>query len=420
MLRLSNYQLLIPSHTFRATLRSLVESPKKIAVGRLRLCHHESEFALTPVELDLMESSIHGDQFGGLENWIVLAMADSNQTNPDEWLARLRPLFGQKLVVLLFHQKGSASEWSGWLFEKGMKFILKSFQVVGEKPLNIGSSSPSEFEFYTESDERYAHTVDAVGSVAMGKIRSASVGLVGCSRSGTLAATMLASLGVRKLTLIDGDEVELHNFDGMFLLEESDIGGNKAKQTGRRLSQFRSQMAITIIDSPLGQRIADNSLHDAQLLVTCVDDDTARARASIIAKRQLIPHLDIASSVNVAAGHKQVSADVRFLLPTAGCIRCVGGLADAARVDAELALPPGAIPPFRKPKFSDGHRLGSLITLNAAAVSTGIQSWIDYLNGVLTSSIWHRMLWGPPLGWSIESAEVSAAVDCLQCRGKNG
>src|SRR5205814_279360 len=123
------------------------------------------------------------------------------------------------------------------------------------------------------------------------------------------------------------------------------------------------------------------ALGGVDLVVTCVDRDGARLRAAYWARERLTPHLDIGAGVSrLAAGQRLLAADVRLLLPAAGCIRCVGGLGDSEGAEYELHAPPGALPRRPARAWDTGGRLGSLVTLNGLAVSFGVQSWLDLLD----------------------------------------
>jgi hypothetical protein len=109
---------------------------------------------------------------------------------------------------------------------------------------------------------------------------------------------------------------------------------------------------------------------------------------------------------------------VRLLLPRAGCIRCVGGLADMEQAEYEFHAPPGALPRRPPAPWNASGRLGSLITLNSLAVSHGVQSWLDLLEGTLATSIWHRLRWESEGGLDVDSAIVSAQEGCSNCSPK--
>jgi hypothetical protein len=272
-----------------------------------------------------------------------------------------------------------------------------------------------------DDDDRWSRLRGAVGDRVFAKLRESLTAVIGCSRSGTLAACMLAALGVRGLSLIDGDAVEWHNLDGMILSTEDDLGANKAVALGRRLVAFRPDLLVKAVPGSAHSDAADRAVGGADLIVTCVDQDAPRLRAARWSRDWLIPHLDIGTGVMRApGGERQLAADVRLLLPRAGCVRCVGGLTDLDQAEYELYAPPGALP-RRAPEAWHAHgRLGSLVTLNSLATATGVQLWLDLLEGTLRGSTWHRLHWRQGEGWERASSLVGAASDCPVCQRPGG
>jgi len=229
---------------------------------------------------------------------------------------------------------------------------------------------------------------------------------------------MCAALGVRGLTLIDGDAIEPHNLDGMILATEGDVGANKAVAVGRRLVAQRSELMVKAVPDTLQSRTAELAVGGADLIVTCVDQDGPRLRAGQYARTHLTPHLDIGTGITVIGqGERQLAADVRLLLPGSGCVRCVGGLGNREQAEYELHAPRGALPRRPAEAWNARGRLGSLITLNCLAVSCGVQSWLDLLEGSLAASIWHRLRWLPGRGLEVQSALVNATPGCPICSG---
>ena len=137
----------------------------------------------------------------------------------------------------------------------------------------------------------------------------------------------------------------MHNLDGMILSVEEDLETNKAVALGRRLVAFRSDLFVKAVPHALNAREAETGLGGADLVVTCVHGDGPRLRAAHLARERLTPHLDLGTGVTrTEAGDRQLAADVRLLLPQAGCVRCVGGLSDLDQAEYELHAPPVASP----------------------------------------------------------------------------
>ena len=383
-----------------------------VAVGRLRLDLNRRPTGLLVQNLQVADTAV-GTDFAPMDAWCAVVMSpDDSSGSTKDWIDRFRPSFAQRFVLLLVGLGDDRSGWQCWMVHRGDVQAINKLEVIGGDGLRVGESETADF--FDNDPDRFSRVENAVGP-GYGQLRRSSVVLVGCSRSGTLAASMFASLGVRRLVLIDGDRIEPHNLDGMFLAAEKNVGEFKSDVLANRLHQYRPTLAITPVCRSLGSRIEEPEIGNCHLIVTCVDQDGARLRAAAIARRRMIPHLDIGTGVAASdTGAREIAGDVRLLLPGKGCIVCVGGLVDMDRARWELAAPPGSLYPIRSKPWNET-RLGSLITNNSTAVATGVQSWIQYLNKELNTSIWHRMIWQANGAISVESAPATRGESCGFC-----
>lgn len=417
-IREAEFNVVVPHAAWAGVFRPISKDPRLIATGLLRRDPRRVPTGLLADELTASVTPPVGASFAQQADWIAVAMPlGEPPADPGAWIGRLQPRFAQLLAVLLVGFGPDRADWRGWTIERGVIRPLAGLQIVGPEMVSAVLNPGSGAQMLKSGESRWTRTVDAIGKSAFSKLRQASVCVIGCSRSGNLAAGMLAALGVRTLGLIDGDTIELHNLDGMVLATEDDVGENKAVALARRLAAFRSDMAVHASRRAFGARYDEPAIGNADLIVTCVDRDAPRLRAAQLARQRLIPHLDIGTGVaRTPREGRIIAADVRLLLPGCGCVRCVGGLRDLEQAEFELWAPPGALPRRAPERWDARDRLGSLMTVNSVAVATGVQSWLDLLAGELPGSIWHRLRWRPGKGWQIDSGLVTAAPTCPVCQ----
>ena len=411
---LCEFELAVPYTSWRPTAMALSANRAQLAVGTLHRDPRREPSGLLVEQFQLTPQAA-GAEFPPMGDWIVLAAPGGEPPgNPDAWISRLEPRFAQLLVVLLVGYGPTHGDWRGWVIERGRVQPLAGFRIVGPGMIHAGRL-PARPD---DSPERWSRVRGALGERTFAKVRGSKVAVIGCSRSGTLIAAELAALGVRELALLDGDKIEPHNLDGMILASETDLGQPKAIALGRRLVEFRPDLLVTAVTTPFASRESAARLAGSDLIVTCVDRDTPRLRAARWAREQIVPHLDIGAGVTRAAtGERQLAADVRLLLPGpgAGCVLCCGGLGDRAQAEYELHAPRGALPRRPEEAWNARGRLGSLIPLNSLAVSTGVQSWLDLVEGSLTASVWHRLRWVPGRGLDVNAGLVAGATGCGGC-----
>lgn len=83
---------------------------------------------------------------------------------------------------------------------------------------------------------------------AQSKLAKSHVAVLGCGGIGNLVATNLATLGVGKITLVDGDVVELSNLGRQIVYTEADIGKKKTEVLKREIAKRNPDCTVTIID----------------------------------------------------------------------------------------------------------------------------------------------------------------------------
>jgi hypothetical protein len=411
------FELIVRFDTWRQAIMPLLANPDLVATGPLVRDPGRQPPGLLADELTTGPPTRTGADYPPLADWVAIAApAAGGPDDPEPWVRRLQPRFAQLLAVLLIGPGRERGRWRGWTAERGVLRPLAGLRIAGPGMVHAAAALPADLLADPDAT-RWSRVRGAVGEAAFARLRAIKAAVVGCSRTGTLAAGMLAALGVRALVLVDGDTLEPHNLDGMLLSAAADVGANKAVALGRRLVEFRPDLAVRAVRRPLDASSGEQALAGADLIVTCVDQGGARLRAARWARERLAPHLDIGTGVTrVADGGRLLAADVRLLLPGAGCIRCVGGLADSEQAEYELHAPPFALP-RRPPEAWDARgRLGSLVTLNGLAVSLGVHSWLDLLDGSLAGSVWHRLRWRPGHGPEVNSALVGAGAGCRLCR----
>ena len=86
------------------------------------------------------------------------------------------------------------------------------------------------------------------------RLRGAHVMVLGVGGLGTWSALSLACCGVGRLTLVDGDTVELSNLNRQVLYSEEDIGRAKATVAAQALERFNPGVRVVPVARTLGTR----------------------------------------------------------------------------------------------------------------------------------------------------------------------
>jgi hypothetical protein len=249
-------------------------------------------------------------------------------------------------------------------------------------------------------------------------MQQATATIVGCGRIGAAVAFQLAGLGIGRLRIVDPDFLGWENLDAMPGLTVRDIGVNKAKALAKRLHQFQPDLAISMLDKQIKDQATSVFLRQrSDVLITAVDNDTARLAAAVIARQTMTMHLDVATSIQRNEnGTQSFAGDARLFLPGAGegCVACVGGLENLDETIHELNAPPGSLRRQSQRVWNE-ERAGSLVTINAITVGAALHIWLDVLSGRTSSSFWQRLAWSNVQGLVSHAGNVRGATDCRFC-----
>ncbi|MCW5853239.1 MAG: ThiF family adenylyltransferase [Anaerolineae bacterium] len=255
--------------------------------------------------------------------------------------------------------------------------------------------------------DRWSRTIGALGSAAVWqRLVNLHIALVGCGRTGSLIAVALARLGLRHLTLIDPDRLELHNLGEMDAVVEGDLGRPKVDALAPYLiaAAPAGHLTVQAVARPITDPDAVRAAKRADVLIACVDNDTARLAMGIIATLYHKPLLDIGTGVLRQPGSgvgtpsivsqpsglppRTMGADLRLILPGQGCILCVGGLGQYGPAVNELMHRRPTPPPAQE---WHQQRAGSLRSLNTLASGLALQMLNDLVAERLTASTWARL-----------------------------
>ncbi len=186
--------------------------------------------------------------------------------------------------------------------------------------------------------DRYARHIvmPQVGGAGQQRLKAASIAIVGAGGIGTAAIPALAGAGIGRMTIIDGDTVDLSNLQRQPLYRTADIGQPKAALAAAFVAARNPHVAVTSITERITSANAEWILANHDLILDGTDNFATRLLVSDTATRLGTPLLSAAAQqfqgqVALFRGH-----EVRR-----PCYRCfVGDAFDAVDCDncAELGV----------------------------------------------------------------------------------
>jgi len=130
-----------------------------------------------------------------------------------------------------------------------------------------------------------------IGIEGQARIRAASALVIGAGGLGSPVALYLASAGIGRLTLVDGDFVDLTNLQRQILHTSERIGINKAASGLQTLAALNPQVQLQAIAQRVGTAELEALVAAADIVLDCSDNFATRHainRACVAHRRILV------------------------------------------------------------------------------------------------------------------------------------
>jgi len=123
----------------------------------------------------------------------------------------------------------------------------------------------------------------------LNKLRNANVLVVGLGGVGSFAAEFLARAGVGKMTIVDGDIVDITNINRQLPALHSTIGEPKVAVVGDRLMDINPELHLTRVREFLSpERAFEIVSEEYDYVLDCIDSITPKLNLIIGAKRKRV------------------------------------------------------------------------------------------------------------------------------------
>jgi len=166
-----------------------------------------------------------------------------------------------------------------------------------------------------------------VGLEGQGKLKSASVLIIGAGGLGTPSSTYLAAAGVGRIGIVDFDVIEKSNLHRQVLYSEKDIGKSKADIARQRLLEINPNVSVEVHKVRLDSTNALDILGSYDIIMDGTDNFPTRYLVNDACV--LLGKPNVYASIFRFEGQASV-----FSLPNSPCYRCL----------FETPPPPGLVP----------------------------------------------------------------------------
>ena len=139
------------------------------------------------------------------------------------------------------------------------------------------------------------------------KLKNANILIVGIGGVGSFAAEFIARAGVGKMTIVDGDTVDITNINRQLPALHSTVGVPKVDVVGNRLMDINPELQLTKMQEFLSpERAFEVVSEDFDYVLDCIDSITPKLNLIIAAKRKRVKIIS-----SMGAGGKMEASKVK-------------------------------------------------------------------------------------------------------------
>lgn len=300
--------------------RHLVEIPSEGYLIR-----RGDQLRLDPVTLNRI---IHPAREGGLS--VITVHTHPGTTHP--WFSAADDRGDARLMPSLFHQMagphgsaviaGDTGLATGRIWSEGGEKRELGIRIIG-RALRIfpQMSQPPDGGAWFDRQQL------ALGQTGQEALRNLHVTIAGMGGTGSVVFLQLAHLGIRRITVIDGDRVGASNVSRILGATADDAGRTwKVDVAARYAEHLGMGTEVRCLRGHLGQDVSLAEIEDCDLVLSCVDRHLPRALLNRLSYDKAVPVIDMGSAFRVSSEGKVVAGAGRVVVigPGRPCLACWG------------------------------------------------------------------------------------------------
>ena len=231
----------------------------------------------------------------------------------------------------------TAWNWTGCLLGRAAE------EEPIERIWSVGERWRLSFPEGTEREislDLYDRNVRAFGTAIQRSLSNLAVAIVGAGGTGSAVAEQLVRLGVRRLLLMDADDLSLTNITRVYGSSPGDVGRAKVEILREHLMRIAPDLDCTTVKAMATLRSSAQRLAHADIVFGCTDDNAGRLVLSRLATYYLTSVIDVGVLLSSTVGDilSGIDGRVTVLSPGAACLVCRDRI-DVARAAAEMQTP---------------------------------------------------------------------------------
>lgn len=233
-------------------------------------------------------------------------------------------------------------------------------------------------------------------------LESKHVAVLGSGGIGNMVSATLATMGVRKITLVDGDIIECSNLSRQLMFRELDAGRVKVEALKQSIEDRASKIEVHTIFQSVGKDALEKIKRPVDLLVLSADTVGLHGEINEFCVKNRIPFITIGYIQDIAVFGP-------FVIPgRTGCYKCQQLKADNQGLD-EIKL-------AKVKKINTEYQAPSVGPLNMMAASHGLLDIIKYLGGFGTIHSFNKRVGIWSHNFKIEEQNAEPNPNCSVCK----
>lgn len=274
----------------------------------------------------------------------------------------------------------------------------------------VGRELLPQRQHHAVEGDRYHRQVLAFGKRGQTAVSSLRVAVVGLGGTGSVVASQLAHLGVRRMLFIDPDTVEATNLNRLVGATLGDIGTAKVGVAAGHVKTISPDTEVVTLQDDVANDAVARALLETDFIFGCTDSMASRAVLNQLAYQYLIPCIDMGVGIHVVDGDVRfIAGRVQMLSPGLACLVCTDKL-DFEQVRREMMTEAQR----KADQYIQGEAVAqpAVISLNSTISSAAVTMFLAAVAGVPSAA---RMLtYDGKLG-SMRAAGMDPRPGCVAC-----
>lgn len=174
----------------------------------------------------------------------------------------------------------------------------------------VSQHQQNEFELNNDELHLYSRQIllDGWDIDAQEKLKLANVLIIGAGGIGCTSAELLARAGVGKITLLDGDTIEISNLQRQIAFSPKDLGRFKAEVLAKHLRNINPHIQVEYHNMRLDEHNADDLVQHQDLVLDGCDNFATRYLVNATCRKHQVALLS-ASAIGFEAQLFMVDTD---------------------------------------------------------------------------------------------------------------